>query len=182
LHRLGELESCLANGINRRITNHFRELLISENSFEEDEPPNRPANGMSVAEKMALWSTYSETEAPVEPDSYTRELDVLDIPWRYGEVRSYILEGPAYKWLLENMRSTAILSDKGGTVLDSISKHIHSHLASISSPKSRCFQLSQAKILMNWDLPRFLKTQEYGTSMDTALERAITITGVEGNA
>ena len=164
----------------------MRDSLTSENPCEDDEPTGSPTIGMSVAEKIALWGTYNEPDVPtfdtVEPDPITHDSVELDLPWRYAEVRLFILESPAYKWLINNIRSTAVLGSRGETVLDAISRNINGQLVNLRSPKCRFSNSVNVDMLMDWDLPTFLEAQQYGTPLHVAVEEAITITGAGTDA
>jgi hypothetical protein len=147
------------------------------NPSEEEDQTSQAGGGMSVTEKMTLWSTFKDLGIPSEEDAVPQPLDEVEMPPKYREVRSYLLGGPAYKWLLGNARSSAILTDTKGTILETIKGKIDSVLASMGTGKSRCTNLLQAEICMDWDLPGFLKEQDYGTTPEIAVERAVTITG-----
>jgi len=76
---------------------------------------------MSTAEKMAPWDTYGEPDSTGELYRTIHHPLKIEVPPRYEEVRQYILEGSAYKWYLANAGSSALLTDRRGTVVKSIS-------------------------------------------------------------
>ncbi|KAF2689770.1 hypothetical protein K458DRAFT_384408 [Lentithecium fluviatile CBS 122367] len=126
-------------------------LRQQRDPLEDEDPPQKSTNCMSVADKMALWNKYGEPEPSSEPEAVIRHPEDAELPPRYEE----------------------------GTMLESISKAVGRHLR---LPNLTCPQDVETRILMDWDLPNFLKTQEYGSTLESALERAITITGSEINA
>ena len=138
--------------------------------------------GMSPAEKMALWNTAEHSDFVPAPAPVKQELDEIQEPPRYQEVRSFLLDGPAYQWLIDNARSSALLTERRGTVLEAITREIDAVFSSLKTPKSPYFQVVQAIFDMDWDLPNFLRNQEYGTTLEIAVERAITVTGSRSNA
>jgi hypothetical protein len=92
------------------------------------------------------------------------------------------LDGPAYQWLLENARSSALLTERKGTIVEAIAHEIDTTLSSMRIQKSRCFQIFQASFEMDWDLPSFLRGQEYDTTLEIAVKHAITVIGSSSNA
>ena len=138
--------------------------------------------GMSPAEKMALWNTAEHSDFVPAPAPVKQELDEIQEPPRYQEVRSFLLDGPAYQWLIDNARSSALLTERRGTVLEAITREIDAAFSSLKTPKSPYFQVAQAIFDIDWDLPNFLRNQEYGTTLEIAVERAITVTGSRSNA
>ena len=92
-------------------------------------------DGMSLAEKMALWNTAELSDFPPEPAPIDQQLDGAQISPRYQEVRSFLLDGLAYQWLLENARSLALLTKRKGTILEAVTRMIDAMLSSIKTPK-----------------------------------------------
>ncbi|KAH7323067.1 hypothetical protein B0I35DRAFT_192717 [Stachybotrys elegans] len=159
------------------IAHQFRQAQLPAEPEEADLPsPSR--DGMSVAEKMALWNT-SEDSAPEPADQLPEE---ARLPPAYQQVRNFLLDGPAYQWLLENARSSALLTGRTGTVVEAVKHMIENELASIKSTQLSQSQVFQASFDIDWDLPGFLISQQYDMEWDMALERIITITGSSCNA
>jgi hypothetical protein len=146
---------------------------------EDEVLPTPPEDSMSPAEKMALWNTADFLPVPAPVD---QQLDEVQEPPRYQEVRSFLLDGPAYQWLLENAQSSALLTERKGTILETVTRKIDATLSSMRTPKSRRSQVFQANFDIDWDLPNFLRGQEYDTTLEIAIERAITVTGSSSNA
>lgn len=140
-----------------------------------------PEDGMSAAEKVANWDTHDSMFLP-EPAPIDQQLDEIRGPPRYQEVRSFLLDGPAYQWLLENVRASALLTERKGTIVEAIAHKIDTTLSSMKTQKSWCFQIFQASFEMDWDLPSFLKGQENDTTLEIAVKHAITVTGSSSNA
>ncbi|RYP71784.1 hypothetical protein DL771_004596 [Monosporascus sp. 5C6A] len=78
--------------------------------------------------------------------------------------------------------SIALLTERNGTIAETISREIDATLSSMKTRKSRRFQIFQANFDMEWDLLNFLRGQEYDTTSEIAVEHAITVTGSSGNA
>jgi hypothetical protein len=155
--------------------------MLLEMSEDEDLPiPSE--DGMSPAEKMAFWNTAEHSNFLPVPAPVEQELDEVQEPPRYQEVRSFLLGGPAYQWLVENARSSALLTERKGTILEAITRNIDATLSSIRTTKSRRSQVFRVIFDMDWDLPNFLRGQEYDTTLEIAVERAITVTGSSSNA
>ena len=143
----------------------------------EDEDVCAPSNdGMSLTEKMGRWYTAQPSEVLPGPVA-DEQGDQVQVPPRYQEVRSFLLKGPAYQWLLKSARSSAHLTERRGTAMESISRKIDATLSSMERPKSRLCPIFRARFDVDWDLQNFLRGQEYDTTLEIALERAITVTG-----
>jgi hypothetical protein len=106
----------------------------------------------------------------------------MDISQKYDQLRSYLLNSDAYKWLLDSARAAARISDQEGTILDQISRTFDDGIKLIRPQTSRRFVEIQAQYHIDWDLCNFLEEQDYGIALDTAFERAITLTGSCTNA
>lgn len=150
--------------------------------LEDESLPIPSDDGMSPAEKMALWNTAEHSDLLAMPAPVERELDGALEPPIYQEVRPFLLDGPAYQWLVENARSSAFLTERKGTILETITCNIDAALSSMRTPKSQRPQVFQVIFDVDWDLPGFLRSQEYETTWDIAVERAITVTGSSSNA
>jgi len=149
---------------------------------EDEDLPTPPEDGMSPAEKMAHWNTAEHSNFLSVPAPVHQQLDEVQEPPRYQEVRSFLLDGPAYQWLLKNARSSALLTERKGTILEAVTRKIDVTLSSMRTLKSPRSQVFRANLDMDWDLPNFLKGQEYDTTLEIAVERAITVTGSTSNA
>ncbi|RYP76199.1 hypothetical protein DL769_003670 [Monosporascus sp. CRB-8-3] len=77
---------------------------------------------------------------------------------------------------------TALLTERNESIAETISREIDATLSSIKTRKSRRSQIFQANFDMEWDLLNFLRGQEYDTTLEIAIEHAITLTGSSGNA
>ncbi|KAH8802569.1 hypothetical protein F5884DRAFT_887230 [Xylogone sp. PMI_703] len=160
------------------IAHQFCKSQMPAEMLEDEGLPTPSEDGMSPVEKMAFWNTTEHSDlAPFE-----QVLDEVQEPPRYQEVRSFLLDGLAYQWLVENARSSALLTERKGTILEAITCMIDDKLSSMRTPKSRRFQVFQVIFEMDWDLLNFLRGQEYDTTMEIAVERAITVTGSSSSA
>jgi hypothetical protein len=120
-------------------------------------------------------------EAPATPPGKIRDYEPLDdmrtlahsLP-ELSVYRELIIASPAYKWLLDGIQKILHLSppqDKPAGIGQAILEYL---------PKSRWSDSPQRYSLIftaKWDLRSFLQEQEYSEDLQTALERAITITG-----
>jgi len=127
--------------------------------------------GTSIPEKgrLAQWET-------VESVTATSGQGKPSVALASGLDR-FLLDGPAYRWLLENARSSALLTRREGTVLEAASREIDGVFSS-----QRAGQKRQVCFDMSWSPHEFLRDQEYGVTDEIAFERAITITGSARNA
>lgn len=154
-------------------------MPVDMSSDVDQSPPAQ--DGMSLDEKMALWTTTERPDNEWEAGRIDPGLEEAQVPPRYQEVRPFLLDGPAYQWLLKNARSSALLTERTKPVLE-LAKRINDALSSIGTSKSPQPRVFQASISMDWDLPNFLNDQRYETTMEIAIERAITVTGSFSNA
>lgn len=92
---------------------------------------------------------------------------------------SELLNGAAYGWLLDNCQSFSLLENtdkalKG--VADRMNETIERECATPPSSWDET-RMIEMEFQVDWDLMGFLQDQNYGTSLEFALEDAITITG-----
>jgi hypothetical protein len=146
------------------------------------DPPTRPDDGMSPAEKVALFNSTRHSDFQPDTAPGDQKPDGVKIPPIYQEVRSFLLGGSAYQWLIENARTSALLTERKGTILEEIACKIDATLSSLRTTKSRTAQVFQARFEMDWDLLTFLRGQDYDSTLEVAVEQAITITGSGSNA
>ncbi|KAF2015665.1 hypothetical protein BU24DRAFT_491882 [Aaosphaeria arxii CBS 175.79] len=164
-----------------RITHQLRKSQSPEEPAEDDSQTLTSKGGMSVMEKMALWKIDVESD-PSSERATNNQLYEFERPPRYEEVRSYLLEGLAYEWLIKRVQTAGLLTDRKGTTVETIAETMNTILASTVTPKSRENHVIQVHFSLDWDLLYFLKEQEYGVSPEIAIERAITITGAHDDA
>jgi hypothetical protein len=125
--------------------------------LEDSDRPSPPEDSMSLVEKMemARWHTTGPFDFLPEPEHVDQRLEEVQVHPRYKEVRSFLLDGPAYQWLLENVQSTALLTEREGTIIEAVQQQIDSTLSSMITPKSRQPQIFQAIFDIDWDLLSF---------------------------
>lgn len=136
--------------------------------------------GNPLANKITLSDTIERLNLLSELPAGDQQLEEVEILSRYQEVCSFLLHGPAYRWLIENAQSSALLTNRKGTVLETIS-HAMAEMLSMKNPDSLQYQIFQVNFDMDWDVVTFLRSQEYGTTLEIAIERAITVTGSASN-
>jgi hypothetical protein len=104
----------------------------------------------------------------------------------YPQLRTFLIKCEAYKWLLASAESCALLTLRKGSTMDNISQAIDAAQGDLSSRHSFNAPLappsSTIRFDLDWDLPSFLKEQNYDPSLENAFERAITITGSDVTA
>lgn len=100
------------------------------------------------------------------------------------QYRDYILKSPAYRWLIGSLRRESIL--KRATPVDVMSRIGADILAALPAPRSVSRGVSsqryKATLELRWDALLFLEEQSYTEPAETALRRAITITGSADDA
>jgi hypothetical protein len=100
-----------------------------------------------------------------------------------GPYRDFILETPAYKWLVASLRSEATLARGNPDLMESIRETIFSALPSSQKiSRKEPSQAYKATFELDWDPLHFVREQQYTESPEEALERAITLTGRSSNA
>ena len=165
-----------------RITYQFCERQMPADMPEDEGLSITLGDGMSPAEKVLLWDTAEHSDFLPVSESAEQQPDEVREPPRYQEVRSFILDGPAYQWLLENARSSALLTERKGTALEAVSRKIDAALSLLRTQDSKPSPVFVTSFDMDWDLPDFLRAQEYDTTLEIAFERAITLTGFGNSA
>ena len=139
-------------------------------------------NSISPGEDMSLWKITEHSDLLPVQRLAEQQLGKVQEPPSYQRVRSFLLDGPAYQWLLQNARSSALLTKRKGTVLEAVSRKIDDTLTSIRTSKLRHPPVFQMIFDMDWDLPNFLRAQEYDATLEIAFERAITVTACQYSA
>jgi hypothetical protein len=125
---------------------------------------------MSLEDKLANWNTTHEQANP-DPEQNAKEVTIAP---KYQEVRSFLLNSAAFRWLVQRAQSAAILTDPKGTALETITHTMNAAFASSRSLKIRSDQSYRVHFSLDWDYPHFLRNQEYDTDHNQ-MERAITI-------
>ena len=153
-----------------------------------------------------LEEPMPETQDDPAPDKEDVKLDVQDdvessliyqkfdeqndIPQDHMETaldsspyRDFILETPAYKWLVASLQGEATLAVGTPDLMESIRQTIFSAFPS-SQNVSRKESSKAYKVTfeLDWDPLDFVREQQYTESPKQALERAITLTGCPNNA
>ncbi|KAL6800428.1 hypothetical protein J3E68DRAFT_272313 [Trichoderma sp. SZMC 28012] len=125
----------------------------------------------------ALDNDYSEDlEATNQADEDIESLPEISI------YTKFLLELPVYQWLLDNIRKS-IYMDIPGSVQASIRNSILKFIAEPQKVSRRVRpQKYNFKFTVAWDPCLFLYKQEYLERPETAIERAITVTGSGVNA
>jgi hypothetical protein len=127
---------------------------------------------MPLEDKLANWNTTHE-QANSDPGQDAEEVTIAP---KYQEVRSFLLNSAAFRWLVQRAQSAAILTDPKGTALETITHTMNAAFASLRSLKRRSDQSYRVHFSLDWDYSHFLRNQEYDTDYKQ-MECAITIIG-----
>jgi hypothetical protein len=139
--------------------------------LDKDEAP-----GYEDMSKNSRSSITVDTEAPEEIQDMAREGEVSMLDLK--SYRSLVIDDPAYRLFLANVRRECILAPPGPNLIEMVRNEIFSHL-----PLSRKFSKYQSAdpyqmtFLVEWDPRAFLVNQKYPEKPEDAIERAITVTG-----
>jgi hypothetical protein len=155
-----------------RITSNLRKSHDTDQWKEEAVLSSLPQQTMSLEDKLANWNT-ADDPADIEPEHDPEDVTIAP---QYQEVRTFLLDSAAFRWLLQRAQSAAILTDLRGTTLEAITQTMNAAFANTRQRKARSDQVYRVTFDLDWDLPRFLRRQQYDTLHDK-MERAITITG-----
>lgn len=100
-----------------------------------------------------------------------------------GPYRDFILETPAYRWLVASLQREATLARGTPDLMESIRETIFSALPSLQKiSRKEPSQAYKATFELDWDPLEFVREQQYTESPEQALERAITLTGCSNDA
>lgn len=113
---------------------------------------------------------FEEPEATDESVSYLPELDIY---------KKFISTLPAYSWLVESVRAAVYLGAPGDTQLsirDAFLNSVPNYR--IVSRKDKPPKHSII-FVMDWNPSAFFQEQQYEMALESAMERALTITGSE---
>jgi hypothetical protein len=96
---------------------------------------------MSLEDKLANWNTTDPDpdaeEVTIAPDPDAEEVTIAP---KYREVRSFLLNSAAFRWLVQRAQSAALLTDPKGTALEVITQTMNAAFASSRSLKARSDQ------------------------------------------
>ncbi|KAI9694913.1 MAG: hypothetical protein M1822_000530 [Bathelium mastoideum] len=141
--------------------------------------PISPQPPAPHAKRMTLWGDSEHFDTQLVSDKQVNDFVSRQ---KRENIPKFLSGGEEYQWLLENVESSVSLTEKRGTTLDAISHKIDDMLSSMRDPSSLHFQMFRAEIWMHWDLRGFLEDQEFDATLESAVERAITITGSDRDA
>lgn len=150
-------------------------------SSDDGQMQSRQDPGMSVEEKIrkAGWSSADDFEQLPDDD-----LEWDGDPELYRQVRLFLVDGPAYQWLVENARASFMLTERRGTAVGRIAQRMGDVMSSMRDRRSRLLQEFEAEFLIDWNFITFLKTQGYSAVLDdtAVFGNIITLTGTAANA
>jgi hypothetical protein len=99
-----------------------------------------------------------------------------------GPYHDFIVESPAYTWLVASLQREAILTRATPDLMEGIREKILCASPSLQKVSRKTpSQEYRGTFELDWDPLSFVKEQQYTESPDEALERAITLTGSANN-
>ncbi|CZR60568.1 uncharacterized protein PAC_10464 [Phialocephala subalpina] len=148
------------------------------------QPQKHAGLGLSLLEKMQLWddtkseaATDQKTHPPCLEEEYEEDYAITHSP----EVWEFLTKSPAYKWLIEKMKSGALLIEIGGTLMERIGNEITRGLSTVASDHGYNNGVCNGFFEITWDLPAFIG-HEYAQESNLQLGSIITITGSSTDA
>ncbi|MCJ1466973.1 hypothetical protein MMC07_005595 [Pseudocyphellaria aurata] len=128
-----------------------------------------PTDGLSVAEKMKMWS---------EQGAEGQDEETYDTPL-FSEALTFVTRSNAFQWLLGKIQAAASFTNREGTVMDAISDRILVSLCSLGAkvggqPLHNHYQLI---FKIEWDPLDFLREQYSNIGKDYELGKVITLNG-----
>jgi hypothetical protein len=169
-------------------------MKLPDEDSDEEEPPAPSRDLMSLSEKLGRWAILEPSQntatAAIEQQVAVEELpglhvistSVPEVPPRYQEVRSFLMESPAYRWLLLTFQSSLYLSERRGTCIENISRSVDEVLNSTKDIGGSQPWTFRVTFNLDWNVLEFLRGQQYDTTLGVAIESAITLTGSAENA
>ncbi|KAL9086103.1 MAG: hypothetical protein Q9165_007315 [Trypethelium subeluteriae] len=157
---------------NQNTLRNSEDLVVSE----LPEGPLLTDMNMPPFGKMVQQYTVRGSRSMAETLSIEASLSEAQLRLKYKIARSFLLHSPAYQWLLDNIRSSVLLTEGKAIALDTITREITEAFSSSRTPGSRMTKIFRVSFRINWDLVGFLRAQEYDPALETAFECAITIT------
>jgi hypothetical protein len=150
----------------------------AEEAAEEVRHNQQNMAGLTVMEKMQLWNHLRSEHIVGE------NLDLLDMDEEYEhyaithfpESWRFLTESHAYKWLIEKIKCSILLTEFGGTVMEHIGNEITKGLKPVSRGHSYNTGVNHASFEISWDLPVFI-TKEFPDETSLQLGSIITLTG-----
>lgn len=129
-------------------------------------------------EKMQLWRRLGSENTIWE------KLDLPDMDEEYEDYAithfpepwKFLTESQAYKWLIEKMKCSILLTEIDGTVMEHIGNEISEGLKSVN--RGHCYNIGvcKASFAISWDLPEFIK-RKFPDETVLQLGSTITLTG-----
>lgn len=192
------LYSIYTNSAGSNIVESFKDRYLDEETPSETEDCDRER--MPLEDVMSNWfhnldetasgQDIHDVNGAIPIDFLTKgpieeledEEEILAMP-EIHEYQNFIINSPAYDWLLATLRKEFLLAPAEENLMDAIKQEILLALPSthtVSRKKSP--QGYNAIFRIRWDPLTFVKEQDYGEKPGEALERAITLTGSASHA
>jgi hypothetical protein len=160
---------------------------------EEDVPPNAVFSNIDRDYVRDLFFRELIHAVDVQEDSYDEDLGEYeeelgiedeDDPIPESNVyRDFIMNTPAYEWLITSLEREAKLTRATPDLMEDVRKNILDALPSSHKVSRKVSsQEYRARFELDWDPLSFVKEQEYTESPGEALEKAITLTGTGTDA
>ncbi|OAL51735.1 hypothetical protein IQ07DRAFT_390101 [Pyrenochaeta sp. DS3sAY3a] len=149
--------------------------LLSDETTEPEPTETSFRSAIMKMKRQELMSFEDKISHCDMPKKEEHGRDQAKIPLRYQEVQPYLRESAAYKPLLQQARSEAVSKDVHYSSKEMITKKMT--VMFLALRKHKATKTYEVSFTLDWDLPKFLQSQEYDTNPETAMENAITITG-----
>jgi hypothetical protein len=99
------------------------------------------------------------------------------------DYHTYVVQDPAYQWLLGSLRRELYLTPAEPNTMEAIRQKIIDSLpTSYKISRNRPAEVHQITLQIRWDPRAFIKEQGYAANFEDAIEMAITLTGSAGDA
>ncbi|KAL7818267.1 hypothetical protein V8C26DRAFT_52178 [Trichoderma gracile] len=167
------------------IAQSLRAFFETEQASKAD--PRLDTGVMSVAERMSLtWSNASQKSNSLAPESPSPILDAdgdNELPQEFFQYQEAITAGPAFQWVVEELKRELNPSSSGLNIMEKISSDILIGLSKGQRiSKGRTSKLSKLTLNVACDIFAYMQDQGYAMDADEVLPRAITLTGSSTNA
>ncbi|KAF2690251.1 hypothetical protein K458DRAFT_280092, partial [Lentithecium fluviatile CBS 122367] len=148
--------------------------VLGENNEYHGNEPGMPTTGEDSDSAPASPEPNENDDAVVDDTEPTPDA---------GLYRDFIVQTPAYSWLVASVQREATLTRATPDLMENIKEKILGALPS-SHRVSRKAPLQEYKAIFElaWDPLSFVKEQQYTETPEEALERAITLTGTANDA
>jgi hypothetical protein len=146
---------------------------------DEGQGNRKEVTGLTLMEKMQLWSQIGRSESVGEEISNFPDFDedyeeyVIS---NFPEAWKFLTESHAYKWMIGKLKCCILLTEFDGTIMEHIGNEIVQGLTSANRGRGYHTRTCKAFFEISCDLPAFIK-DEFPNETGLQLGSIITITG-----